>query len=160
MKRLALYLALCAMACIGVGACAAQDFQPAQLRGFARTELTVQRSGGSDTFHIWVAATPDQQEQGLMWIQQLPADHGMVFPLRAPRPMDMWMKNTYVPLDMLFFDASGKITHIQENAKPLSEDIISSGGVVAGVVEILGGEAARRGIHIGDHLKYSGLGNR
>jgi uncharacterized membrane protein (UPF0127 family) len=100
-----------------------------------------------------MADTPAQQQQGLMWVQQLPADHGMLFVLTAPRPMSMWMKNTYVPLDMLFVDARGRITHIAHKTTPLSEEIISSNGDVAGVVEILAGEAARRGIAVGDHIQ-------
>ena len=94
-----------------------------------------------------------------MWIRELPRDYGMVFPLLPPRTMYMWMKNTYMPLDMLFYDSQGRITHIQEHATPLSEDIIESGGVVAGVVELLGGEVARRGIKLGDRVVVHGRGN-
>jgi uncharacterized membrane protein (UPF0127 family) len=78
----------------------------------------------------------------------------MLFLLSDTRPMSMWMKNTYVPLDMVFFDDKGRILHIHEHAVPLSEAIIDSGGEVAGVLEILGGEAHRRGIQIGDRLLY------
>lgn len=141
---------------VGTAACAATpaagEFNPAQLRGFARDTLTVQRSEGRDQFHIWVAETTEQHQQGLMWIQKLPADYGMLFVLPEPRPMTMWMKNTFVPLDMLFFDSRGRITHIHERAVPQSEAIISSGGDVAGVVEILAGEARRRGIEVGDRI--------
>jgi uncharacterized membrane protein (UPF0127 family) len=76
----------------------------------------------------------------------------MLFLLDPPRPMDMWMKNTYVSLDMLFFGADGRITHIQRRAEPQSERIISSGGEVAGVLELLAGETDRRGIRIGDRI--------
>jgi uncharacterized membrane protein (UPF0127 family) len=93
-----------------------------------------------------------------MWIRDLPPDYGMVFPLDPPREFNLWMKNTYVSLDMLFYDSRGRITHIAERATPLSEDIIPSGGVVAGVVEILAGEVARRGIRIGDRLAIHGPG--
>jgi uncharacterized membrane protein (UPF0127 family) len=152
-------LALVVLCFAAAGSCAqspgAEAFQPVQLQGFARDTLTIQRRSGRDTFHIWIAETPAQQEQGLMWIRQLPADHGMLFVLGTMRPMHMWMKNTYVPLDMLFVDTTGKITHITHNATPLSEEIISSGGDVAGVLEILGGEARRREIQVGDRLLYS-----
>lgn len=148
---------LIALLCLaGGGACAAtppgNEFRPAQLRDFPRDSLTIQRSDGRDLFHIWVAETNSQHQQGLMWIRQLPADYGMLFLLPSIRPMDMWMKNTYVPLDMLFFDPAGRITHIHAGAVPQSEDIISSGGDVAGVVEILAGEAERRGIQVGDRI--------
>jgi uncharacterized membrane protein (UPF0127 family) len=133
-----------------------RDFHPAQLRDFPRGTLDIQRHDGRDTLHVWIADTEARQEQGLMWIRELPRDYGMVFPLQPPRVMSMWMKNTYVPLDMLFYDSSGRITHIKEHATPLSEDIISSGIVVAGVVEILGGEVARRGIRLGDRVIVQG----
>jgi uncharacterized membrane protein (UPF0127 family) len=141
--------------CIALPACAAQpaaDFQPEQLRGFERTDLTIERRGGRDTFRVWLATTPAEQQQGLMWIRRLPANQGMLFLLDAPRPMDMWMKNTYVPLDMLFFDATGRISHIRARTEPLSEEYISSGGEVAGVLELLAGEASRRGIREGDRI--------
>ena len=136
----------------------AASFQPEQLRGFARDTLVIQRAGGRDQFSIWLADSPAQQEQGLMWVQQLPRDHGMLFLLPSPRPMYMWMKNTYVPLDMVFFDARGRILRIHEQAKPLSEDIIDSGVEVAGVLEILAGEAKRRGLQPGDVLLHSRIG--
>ena len=148
-------LLVAAMAC----AQAPQDFQPAQLRDFPRGTLDIERTGGRDKFRIWIADTGARQEQGLMWIRDLPPDYGMVFPLLPPRLMYMWMKNTYLPLDMLFYDSQGRITHIEERTTPLSEDIIESRGVVAGVVELLGGEVARRGIKLGDRVVVHGLGN-
>ncbi len=135
-----------------------REYQPTQLRDFPRGSLVIERTDGRDTFRIWVADSPARQEQGLMWIRQLPADYGMVFPLDPPRQMNMWMKNTFVPLDMLFYDAAGRITHIHNGAVPQSEAIISSGGTVAGVVEILAGEATRRGIRIGDRIVISSQG--
>jgi uncharacterized protein len=135
------------------------DFQPTQLRDFPRGTLDIERREGRDSLHMWIADTEARQEQGLMWIRELPRDYAMVFPLYPPRIMSMWMKNTYVPLDMLFYDSDGRITHITEHATPLSEDIIGSGTVVAGVVEILGGEVARRGIRLGDRVVIHGRGN-
>ncbi len=133
-----------------------RDFQPAQLRDFPRATLDIQRRDGSDTLKIWVADTEARQEQGLMWVRDMPRDYGMVFPLDPPRQMVMWMKNTYIPLDMLFYDSQGRITSIKERATPLSETNIYSGAVVAGVVEMLGGEVARRGIRIGDKIVVHG----
>jgi len=152
--RISVALALWSLL-LAVPACAAQpaaDFQPTQLRGFARDTLTIERRDGRDTFRVWLALTPTEQQQGLMWIRELPRDQGMLFMLDAPRSMDMWMKNTYLSLDMVFFDAEGRISHIHRNATPLSEEIISSGGAVAGVLELLAGEAARRGIRTGDRI--------
>lgn len=134
------------------GAQSAADFQPQQLRSFERRQITIERRDGRDSLLVWLALTPAQQQQGLMWIRTLPRDAGMLFMHAAPRPMDMWMKNTYVSLDMLFFDAEGRITHIHRNAEPQSEAIISSQGEVGGVLELLAGEAERRGIRAGDRI--------
>lgn len=153
-----------ATALLATGACAqapgAGEFQPAQLRGFPRGTLSIERSDGRDAFRIWIADTPERAQQGLMWIRELPRDYGMVFPLDPPRTMDMWMKNTYVSLDMLFYDGDGRIVRIRHRATPLSEEIISSGAVVAGVLEILGGEAGRRGIDVGDRIVVGGPGSQ
>ena len=92
-----------------------------------------------------------------MWVRQLPADHGMLFLLPQTRPMSMWMKNTFIPLDMVFFDTRGRILRIHERAVPQTEDIIDSGVAVAGVLEILGGEARRRGLQVGDRLLHPRL---
>ncbi|MET0280784.1 MAG: DUF192 domain-containing protein [Steroidobacteraceae bacterium] len=145
---------LLASACVQPAA--QQEFQPAQLRDFPRGELTIERAGGRDSFRIWYADTEERSQQGLMWIRQLPRDYGMLFPLDPPRELFMWMKNTYVPLDMLFYDSTGRITHIHAGATPLSEAIIESSGKVSGVLEILAGEAQRRGIRIGDRLVTKG----
>lgn len=153
--------AIVALLLVAAVACAQapRQFDPPQLRDFPRGTVEIQRTGGRDTFRIWIADTGARQEQGLMWIRELPADHGMVFPLMPPREMNMWMKNTYVSLDMLFYDSEGRITHIQERTTPLSEDIIESGGVVSGVLELLAGEVARRGIRLGDRIVVRGSGN-
>jgi uncharacterized membrane protein (UPF0127 family) len=150
--RVPLFLLVLLVALPACGAQSAADFQPAQLRDFRRGEIAIERQGGRDTFRVWLALTPAEQQQGLMWIRQLPRDAGMLFLLDPIRPMDMWMKNTYVSLDMLFFDADGRITRIHRRARTLSEDIISSGGTVGGVLEILAGEADRRGIREGDRI--------
>jgi uncharacterized membrane protein (UPF0127 family) len=159
---------LCAVLCIWFAAACAQTpgksaFAPTQLKDFPRSTLTVQRQNGRDTFQIWIADTPQRHQQGLMWIRELPADHGMLFILQPTREMNMWMKNTYVPLDMLFVAPDGRILNIAHNTKPLSTDIVSSGVVVGGVVEILAGESKRRGIQIGDrviHPLLAGPGSR
>jgi hypothetical protein len=141
----------------GTARAAAQPFAPAQLRDFPRGRLTIERAKGRDTFNVWIADTPERHQQGLMWIRELPADHGMVFVLDEPRPMNMWMKNTYVPLDMLFFGADGRILSIVGNATPLSTRLIESRATVHGVVELLGGEAMRRGIAVADRIRFEAL---
>jgi hypothetical protein len=133
---------------------------PAQLKEFPRDTLTIQRGSGRDLFQIWIATTPAQHEQGLMWVRQLAPDQGMLFLLEAPRPMTMWMKNTYVALDMVFADETGRIVGITRNTTPLSTALIASPGNVAAVLEILAGESDRRGIKVGDRLLHPAFGNR
>ncbi len=135
----------------------AAGFNPQQLRSFEQRDISIERRDGRDSFKVWLALTPAQQQQGLMWIRELPRDRGMLFLHRSPRVMDMWMKNTYVPLDMLFFDAEGRITHIHADAVPLSETLIPSGGPITGVLELLAGEANRRGIRVGDRISLPRL---
>jgi uncharacterized membrane protein (UPF0127 family) len=133
---------------------------PTQLKDFPRDSLVIQRSSGRDLFQIWVATTPAQHEQGLMWVRQLAPDQGMLFLLESPRPMTMWMKNTYMPLDMVFADEAGRIVGIARNTTPLSTTLISSPSNVAAVLEILAGESNRRGITVGDRLVHPAFGNR
>ena len=133
---------------------------PSQLKDFPRDSLVIQRSAGRDLFQIWVATTPAQHQQGLMWVRQLAPDQGMLFLLDSPRPMTMWMKNTYLALDMIFTDESGRILGITRNTKPLSEALITSPPKVSAVLEILAGESQRRGISVGDRLIYPAFGNR
>jgi uncharacterized protein len=133
---------------------------PAQLREFPRDTLTIQRSKGRDLFQIWVATTPAQHQQGLMWVRQLAPDQGMLFVLGPPRPMTMWMKNTYVALDMIFADESGRIIGITRDTTPLSTALITSPASVAAVLEILAGESDRRGIAVGDRLIHPAFGRQ
>jgi len=131
------------------------EVQPAQLKGFPRGTLVIERARGRDSLRIWIADSGDREQQGLMWVRDLPAGQAMIFPLPYPREMNMWMKNTYISLDMLFYGEGGRILHIVHGAKPLSENIIPSGGEVHGVVELRAGEARRRGIDIGDRVSYT-----
>jgi uncharacterized membrane protein (UPF0127 family) len=158
-------LALLALFIVALSPACAQSppasaFQPGQLRGFARDTLVIQRSAGRDQFTIWLAETPDQHQQGLMWVRQLPADHGMLFLLPQTRPMSMWMKNTFIPLDMIFIRSDGRILRIAENTEPHSEKIISSGGLAKGVLEVIGGTARKYGIQPGDRVAHPLFGTR
>lgn len=106
--------------------------------------------GETHKFTVELALTEPQLEYGLMYRDSMPADHGMLFDFGAPRPVMMWMKNTKLPLDMLFLDRNGVVTHIQENAVPYSEAIISSGGPVAYVIELNAGIVRKLGLAVGD----------
>jgi uncharacterized membrane protein (UPF0127 family) len=125
---------------------------PDDLAGFAHSLLEVRSRQGRQWFKIYLARTPQQQERGLMFVRQLPEDTGMLFPQTTPRPMTMWMKNTLISLDMLFIDAQGKIVCLREHAAPQSLDLIDCPAPVQAVLEINAGQAAKRGIRMGDSV--------
>ncbi len=122
--------------------------------------LEITTSAGVRTFQIEVARTQEQQAKGLMFRTALPDDHGMLFPHDKPREVTMWMRNTYIPLDMVFINADGKIRRIAERTEPLSEKIISSQGEVAAVLELAGGAAERLGVKPGDTVRHAVFGSR
>ena len=113
----------------------------------------VMRSGRKHAFEVEIANTPETRARGLMFRRSLPADGGMLFDF-APGETDvsMWMKNTYIPLDMVFIRANGTIRHIAENTTPFSEATISSRGPVKAVLEVAGGTCQRLGIAAGDRV--------
>jgi uncharacterized protein len=160
LQCLAVTLVLSACATAAQPPSASTSAVPAQLKGFPRDRLVIQRATGRDVFQIWIADTPDRHLQGLMWLKQLAPDQGMLFLLESPRPFSLWMKNTYVPLDMLFLDENGRISGITRRTTPLSTDIIPSPGNVSAVLEILAGESDRRGIEVGDRVLFPGLGGQ
>jgi len=125
------------------------------LSHFPRATLTIAAGGHLDRFRVWVADTPARQMQGLMFVRELPADQGMIFPVKPPRVAQFWMKNTYIPLDMLFVGPDGRIEKITANAKPFSLAILSSGEPVEAVIEIRGGEAKKLGLHVGARVRWS-----
>lgn len=135
----------------------AADFSPAQLKGLPRDSLQLDAPAGSTTVQIWLADTSERQQQGLMFLTELPAGYGMLFPLQPPRVMTMWMKNTYVSLDMVFIGEDGRVLRIAHDTKPLSEDIISSGAPVAAVLELRAGEARRLGLKEGSRVRHATL---
>lgn len=114
---------------------------------------------GTHKFVVEVAATPEQQSRGLMYRKSMVADHGMLFILRQPRIVSFWMKNTYIPLDMLFLGRDGTILQIDEMTEPLTEDTHRSGMKVTGVLEINGGLAKELGISVGDVVRHAAFAN-
>ncbi len=129
---------------------------PLDLATFPRTTLEIaQQSGGHRySFQVWVADTPERAAQGLMFVSDLPETMGMIFPIAPPRVENMWMKNTYIELDMLFIDAHGRITKIIQRASPLSLQTLSSDTPVSGVLELKGGAAAKLGLRNGDSVTW------
>ncbi len=111
------------------------------------------RSGQREhRFTVEVARTPQEQAQGLMHRQSLAPDRGMLFPYDAPQPASFWMKNTLIPLDIIFIRADGTIARIAAQTVPLSLEIVPSLEPVAAVLEIAGGRAAELGIKEGDRV--------
>jgi len=120
---------------------------------FPRERIAVEtRSARRIVFEAWRADTNETRAQGLMFIEELEPSQAMIFVYDPPQQVSMWMKNTYVPLDMLFADLSGCIVTVAANAKPLSLDTIAGAGPVAYVIEIKAGTAAAHGITAGDRV--------
>jgi uncharacterized protein len=125
-----------------------------ELDSFPKATLDIHSGKETHHFDIWIAETPEQQQQGLMFVRDLPAARGMLFIAKAPRVFQMWMKNTYIPLDMVFIGADGRISSIAENTTPHSLAIVSSKGPAAAILELKGGEVARRALHVGDKVSW------
>jgi hypothetical protein len=117
-----------------------------------RETLTLVTSKGERIIQIEVASTTEEKSLGLMFRTSLADDAGMLFPYAPPQELTMWMRNTYIPLDMVFIRADGTIHRIEARTEPLSERIISSRGDVAGVLELAGGNAERLGLKPGDRV--------
>jgi uncharacterized protein len=157
-NRAALWAALFCLAGLGaVGWSYLTHKAPSQASGVALDLLTIDTKAGPKTFKIEVALTNDQQATGLMFRTKLAEDEGMLFPHDEPREVTMWMRNTYVPLDMVFIRTDGIIHRIEANTEPMSERIISSNGPVGSVLEIVGGTASKLGIAPGDSVRHSQL---
>jgi uncharacterized protein len=155
-------LALASAAIMAGSALALAQSGPVEdLAAFPRGKLEI-RDGKKVklAFDVWLADTPRRQQQGLMFVRALPDMRGMLFVHENPKPISMWMKNTYIPLDMVFIDSKGRIQQIVEQATPHSLDIIRSNDPALAVLEIAGGEARRLGIHAGQHVTHPALTKR
>lgn len=120
---------------------------------FDKEPLLIQTTAGKVLhFTVEVASSGDQRARGLMFRKTMADDAGMIFDFGESRRVAMWMENTILPLDMLFADDTGTISHIKENAKPYSRDIIDSMGDVKYVVELNAGIVAKLGIKPGDRI--------
>jgi uncharacterized membrane protein (UPF0127 family) len=131
----------------------------ADLQQFPTSELTIISASGPHRFKVELAKTPEQMTQGLMFRTSLAPDAGMLFDYRQPTAATMWMRNTLIPLDMLFVDARGRIVNIHERAVPQSDDVIAAAEPVRAVIELNGGTAERLGIEPGDRVVHPIFGN-
>ncbi len=116
--------------------------------------LTIVTAGGRQAFQVEVMENDEQRARGLMFRREMAADRGMLFDFKKVQPVAFWMKNTYIPLDMIFIDERGEIVNIAENTEPLSERSVPSGRPVLGVLEVNAGISRKYGIKPGDRVEH------
>jgi uncharacterized membrane protein (UPF0127 family) len=134
-------IALCAVAASSARAASVQP-------------LEIVTKNGVQVFSVEMATTEQEKETGLMYRKELPDGKGMLFDFSPEQQISMWMKNTYIPLDMIFIRADGRILRIAENTEPQSTRIIPSGGLAKGVLEVIAGTAKKYGIQPGDRVAH------
>jgi uncharacterized membrane protein (UPF0127 family) len=122
--------------------------------GLAQVPVTIHSANGMHRFTVEVAATPEEQATGLMSRSALEPDRGMIFPYSPPQDAAFWMKNTLIPLDMIFIRPDGTIGRIEENAVPLSLEPVPSMEPISAVLEINGGRSAELGVKAGDKVDW------
>jgi uncharacterized protein len=113
---------------------------------------------GVHAFSVALATNDAERERGLMFVKQLPEGQGMLFDFKKDQPVSFWMHNTYIPLDMIFISGDGRVLHIAENAKPMSDALIPSQYPVRAVLEVIAGTADKLGIAVGDRVTGSFFG--
>lgn len=120
--------------------------------------LTIVTASGPQTFQVEIAKDETSRARGLMFRRYMRADRGMLFEFQANEPVGFWMKNTYIPLDIIFIARDGTVTRVAADVQPLSETVVPSGGPCVGVLEINGGLAAKLGVKAGDTVKAGFFG--
>ncbi|MGE0565925.1 MAG: DUF192 domain-containing protein [Pseudolabrys sp.] len=119
-----------------------------------RQALEIVSKTGVHKFSVELAVSDEDRARGLMYRRTLPQGQGMLFDFKEDQDVAMWMRNTYISLDMIFIKADGRIHRIAENTEPLSERIIPSGGPVKAVLEVIGGTTRKLGIAAGDRVTH------
>ncbi|MEH6758220.1 MAG: DUF192 domain-containing protein [Parasphingorhabdus sp.] len=156
------------LSCVGMTGCNAQasdtENKPAQAQaqqdaglseaGLRVAPLTISVDGKTHKFTVELAVTREEQSQGLMFRKEMAPDKGMIFPFERERMASFWMKNTVIPLDIIFVRSDGTIESIAANTTPYSLDPVESGEPVAAVLELAGGRAAELAIGPGDVVKW------
>lgn len=148
--------ALVSLAAIGCtpGPARSAEQEAAGVPAAAIIPVEIRTDRGVVRYRVEVARTAEEQARGLMYRHSLPDRGGMLFPMNPPRVASFWMKNTYIPLDLIFIRADGTIESIAANAVPGDLSPIQSGEPVAAVLEISGGDAAAQGIAAGDVVSW------
>jgi uncharacterized protein len=129
---------------------------PARAAGQDTIEIVT--ASGVHAFSVEMATNDAERERGLMFRKELPEGHGMLFDFQTDQPVSFWMHNTYLPLDMLFIQGNGRISHIAENAVPMSDALIPSDGPVRAVLEVIAGTVHKYGIAPGNRVTGSIFG--
>ena len=143
--RLSVYLvAIVALCAVSLTSAQAATVEP----------LEIVTRKGVQVFSVEMATTEQEKETGLMYRKELADGKGMLFDFSPEQEVSMWMKNTYISLDMIFIRADGRILRIAENTEPLSTKIIPSGGLAKGVLEVIAGTAKKYGIEPGDRVGH------
>ena len=142
----------CSPAASNPAASAAPSVHPAS--GLAVVPLTVTHGRTAHVFRVEIARSGAEQEKGLMFRTAMGADEGMLFPMDPPRPASFWMRNTVIPLDIVFIGPDGRISNIAAGARPYDETPLPSTGPTKGVLELIGGRAAALGIEPGDRVTW------
>lgn len=120
--------------------------------------LSIETAEGRVSFEVELAQTPEAWSLGLMYRRDMAATHGMLFFFPGPRVITMWMKNTFIPLDMVFILPDGTISSIAENTVPESLEVVSSRGLASAVLELNAGSAKKFGIRPGDRVRHAAFG--
>lgn len=147
------------LAAAAASGCTARSDQPLPAAdqshsGLQQIPLTIQSGTRTHRFQVEVARTPEEQAQGLMHRRSLDPDRGMLFPYAAPQETAFWMKNTLIPLDIIFIRPDGTIARIAANTTPLSLEPVPSFEPISAVLEIPGGRAAEIGLEPGDKVSW------
>ncbi len=127
--------------------------RPAMADGVDPFEIVT--ATGVHAFKVEIADDDASRERGLMYRRYMPADHGMLFEFSETAPVAFWMKNTFIPLDMIFLSPAGVVTRVVADAEPLSEKVIPSGPPCRAVLEVNGGVAAAIGLKVGDRVRHA-----
>jgi uncharacterized protein len=153
-SKASFWLAFVASAAVLTAARGWSDPAPEPLSRFPTGTVRVTGKHPTRRFKVWLAATDARREQGLMFVRSMEPDQGMWFQFDTPDILTFWMKNTYIPLDILYVAADGRIVRIAAQATPFSLTPIPSGAPATAVLELGGGIAEANGIRVGDHATF------
>ena len=153
-KALAAFLMLAAYGCAQPAPAPAEPAADTSIADVAVEPLEIVTASGSHRFRVELADDARERDRGLMFRTVLPDDEGMIFQFERPMPLSFWMKNTLIPLDIIFIGADGRIVNIAENTTPMSLEPIPSTGPAIAVLEVRGGLTRELGVQPGDRVLH------